>query len=912
MVRYNSDCIFRIAVGTIVLILVFFMEGTVTVAAEDTEILYDDGDTKSFLSTSDGYVIKMSSPFYKPFTIKTIKIFGYRYGSDSWINLEIWDQDKNTIYQNTAMQSEYFTFDKSWANINIENVVVDGDFYLFFSTDSKNPEKPDTTGVYVGIDNSLPSENISYNADFSNVLNPTTQEGNWMIRAVVHEGGTIVETNDNKIIVKNDDTSDLYRTSDWPMYRHDPIHTGVSGDIVEPPLEFLWEYHSEVEYDGSEEPPLYIHALEVATGKEKWKTTIGAGWSGESSPAVVGGTVYIGSRDNNIYALDATTGNVKWKHFTGGEIHSSPVVLDGVVYIGSTDLYLYVLDAQTGAEKWKYKTRKDYGGIFSSPAISDGKVYLDIYVLDAETGESLDGGVYQGGWCSPVIHDGTVYWSNEEKKYMHAVDIKTNDDKWNFEMEKKEVGSSAVAALGDTLYVASHTQEYTQDEKGYLYALDATTGTKKWKREIDCIRCTPTISGETLYIGSHMLDANTGDEKDKFNDDLANSYDVQTIIAGGNLYRSTKGVAVVGDTVYAVDDVYAYTSPNAVIAPSTSYQSTSTQQTTTEPDDNTPATTKGDQNTKKGSTNYSLIAAPLLLIAIVLFAVSKRKGKKEMPLPPASTTKGTIDIKREYDVLSNNDLDLIIDYPPTLFTMKSGKALSIGNLRPDESKSVSYILTPNSCVHKEVLDAIMTYQDHTGEKKTLHMQPLEVHCVCPFLKGKAITSGEFAKLADRSEFIEEGISFSGIGVEDVSDTLKKICVPRLHVISEHEVDGTKVMYLSGESIGEKVCYLLTAVIQPYTDKDITQIALRAYSDKPHGLRNFLNEITARIRYLVASVQSANEIWIIEEKQVINIINSVVQRTSFMGIEQGGSTDVHIEGSVVHRSDTDGGDSDAEI
>ncbi|NIA12006.1 MAG: PQQ-binding-like beta-propeller repeat protein [Nitrospiraceae bacterium] len=717
-------------------------------------------------------------------------------------------------------------------------------------------------------------------------------------------------------------TAEIVCAADWFMYRHDPMHTGVSEDIVEPPFEFLWKYHPDAEYDGSEEPPLYIHALDVATGEEKWKTTIGAGWSSESSPAVVGDTVYIGSRDNNIYALDATTGNVKWKYFTGGEVHSSPVVLDGVVYIGSADLHLYVLDAQTGAEKWKYKTRKDYGGIFSSPAVSDGKVYLDIYVLDTKNKEEVDGGVYQGGWCSPTICGGTVYWSNDDKKYIYAADIKTGDKKWDFEMDQDEVGGSAVAASEDIIYIASRTQEqYTEDEKGYLYALDATTGTKKWKCEIDCVMCAPTISGDIVYIGSYVLDADTGDEKDKFNDDLANSYDAETIIAGGNLYRSTGGVAVVGDTVYAVGDVYAYTSPNAVIAPSTSYQSTSTQQSTTKPDDNTPTTTEDAQ--EKNSTNYLLIAAPLLLIAIAIFAISKRK--KQIPAPHSA--QGTINIKREYTVLPNNDLNLeitaandtgyavmdvksILDHPPTLFSMKGSKVQSIGNLSPAESKTASYILKPLGCIHNEVLDAIITYQDHTGEKQTLHMQPLEVHCVCPFLKGKAMTSGEFARLAGESESIEEGISFSGISVLDVSDILRKICVPRLHVIGEHEVDDTMVMYLSGESIGEKACYLLTAVVQPYKDKDVTRIAFRAYSDKPYGLHGFLNEIVESMRHLISSVQSAREIGIIESKQVVNIIDSVVQRTSFGGVGQGANTEVNIEGSVMHRSDLDGGDRDS--
>jgi len=62
-----------------------------------------------------------------------------------------------------------------------------------------------------------------------------------------------------------------------------------------------------------------------------------------SSPAVVDGTVYIGSRDNRVYALDAATGRERWTHETGGDVHSSPAVVDGTVYVGSWDNRVYAL-----------------------------------------------------------------------------------------------------------------------------------------------------------------------------------------------------------------------------------------------------------------------------------------------------------------------------------------------------------------------------------------------------------------------------------------------------------------------------------------------------------------------------------------------------------------------------------------
>jgi outer membrane protein assembly factor BamB len=63
-----------------------------------------------------------------------------------------------------------------------------------------------------------------------------------------------------------------------------------------------------------------------------WKfTTGGVVWS---SPAVVNGVVYVGSLDNNTYALNATTGAQLWNYTTGNNVESSPAVVNGVVYVG--------------------------------------------------------------------------------------------------------------------------------------------------------------------------------------------------------------------------------------------------------------------------------------------------------------------------------------------------------------------------------------------------------------------------------------------------------------------------------------------------------------------------------------------------------------------------------------------------
>ena len=55
-----------------------------------------------------------------------------------------------------------------------------------------------------------------------------------------------------------------------------------------------------------------------------------------SLPAVVDETLYIGSGDGHVYAVNANTGALIWKALlAGGGTSASPIVANGIVYIGT-------------------------------------------------------------------------------------------------------------------------------------------------------------------------------------------------------------------------------------------------------------------------------------------------------------------------------------------------------------------------------------------------------------------------------------------------------------------------------------------------------------------------------------------------------------------------------------------------
>ena len=95
-----------------------------------------------------------------------------------------------------------------------------------------------------------------------------------------------------------------------------------------------------------------------------------------SSPAIgLDSTLYVGSRDNNLYAINGKSGGKLWQFETGGEVWCSPTIGFGdTVYIGSVDKKLYAINGKNGVILWEFETK---GSVSSTPAIGpDGTLYL--------------------------------------------------------------------------------------------------------------------------------------------------------------------------------------------------------------------------------------------------------------------------------------------------------------------------------------------------------------------------------------------------------------------------------------------------------------------------------------------------------------------------------------------------------
>lgn len=253
-----------------------------------------------------------------------------------------------------------------------------------------------------------------------------------------------------------------------------------------------------------------LYALEAGTGGVKWKFQTagehrftathlhGSQPAAESmpdpfdfylsSPAVWNGTVYFGSGDGNVYALDASTGALNWKFKTGDVVHASPAIADGTLFIGSWDSYFYALDAATGKEKWRFKTGEDPDihnqvGIQSSAAVADGVVYFgcrdsNFYAVDANTGQLKWKFNNKGSWviASPAVKYGNVYFATSDSGMFYSLDAKSGTQLFSLNFKGWPMFSSPAIA-GSTLYIGSHL--------GKLFAVDLVNQKVAWTFETE-------------------------------------------------------------------------------------------------------------------------------------------------------------------------------------------------------------------------------------------------------------------------------------------------------------------------------------------------------------------------------------------------------------------------------------------
>src|SRR6201999_471966 len=121
-----------------------------------------------------------------------------------------------------------------------------------------------------------------------------------------------------------------------------------------------------------------------------WTFSVGSDHGQEAAPIVVGDTLYVvGAYPNELFALDAVTGDLKWKYSPRVDPSSQGVACcdvvnrgevydNGRIYYNTLDDHTVAVDAKTGKEVWAVKLGEITKGqtLTMAPLAAHGKVFV--------------------------------------------------------------------------------------------------------------------------------------------------------------------------------------------------------------------------------------------------------------------------------------------------------------------------------------------------------------------------------------------------------------------------------------------------------------------------------------------------------------------------------------------------------
>jgi len=234
-----------------------------------------------------------------------------------------------------------------------------------------------------------------------------------------------------------------------------------------------------------------------ADGEAVW--TFAARGAFGAAPLLHDGTVFAGSSDGTLYALDLFTGKERWRYAVGEETGAPPLAVKGLVVVATHQDAVLAVDARTGAWRWTHR-RERKGEAFSirgiaRPLLAQGLLfaaYSDgaVSALDPDTGVARWERVVAPKGDQQDV-DGLA--ADEERVYaaaysgaVVALDPATGRTLWE---QKVALACQVLAGEGQVYAVGA----------GKLLALDARDGAIRWSRAIEA-----GSPGRPLRVGARL------------------------------------------------------------------------------------------------------------------------------------------------------------------------------------------------------------------------------------------------------------------------------------------------------------------------------------------------------------------------------------------------------------------------
>jgi len=140
-----------------------------------------------------------------------------------------------------------------------------------------------------------------------------------------------------------------------------------------------------------------VFALDAATGATVWRTTLAG--RPNTSLVVVGNSLVLGTVDGDLHWIDIDSGKVKKRVRVDGMPHGTPILAAPLLFVLATGEKdnLLALDAESGTIRWKQETPKEwttYRPLVTGSNVIVGSAEKNLCAFDRTSGELR--------WCRSV------------------------------------------------------------------------------------------------------------------------------------------------------------------------------------------------------------------------------------------------------------------------------------------------------------------------------------------------------------------------------------------------------------------------------------------------------------------------------------------------------------------------------
>jgi len=347
--------------------------------------------------------------------------------------------------------------------------------------------------------------------------------------------------------------------AEWPTYHGGAGLTGVSDVALPETPELLWRFNaggavyttpvSDGERVFFSAKKGKIVALDLE-GSDLWKKSFSRTNDAGTvvsvrfeAPLVCGeGLVFAGSTRGTLYALDAKTGEMRWKYETEGRIVGSPNFVEPrntqktrkIIVLDQSEGALHCVDVETGTLLWKTEGVERCDG---APGIGNGKIVfgsclaaLHVFSSDGKDLKDIEVGG-DGQIAGGVAVDGTLAFAGLRDGSLVCADLEAGNILWSSDLSDEQTFSTPAIISSRVIYASDNGFVYAVNRKdgalvwefdtgglpsspvvakdkvavsadGVLFLLDLATGKKMWSKEVSDEISSPALVGGRMVVGT--------------------------------------------------------------------------------------------------------------------------------------------------------------------------------------------------------------------------------------------------------------------------------------------------------------------------------------------------------------------------------------------------------------------------